>query len=102
MKTFTEENKNQQNQNSSQDNNVISKKVKRRSDYSNTKVKARNLLTNVAYRRFKQRDFMKDSFVIDLISLLVQNWNPINLEIKLEAEKEFNSLHLFISLREDI
>ena len=73
LKTFTEENKNQQNQNSSQDNNVISKKVKRRSDYSNTKVKARNLLTNVAYRRFKQRDFMKDSFVIDLISLLVQN-----------------------------
>ena len=54
LKTFTEENENQQNQNSSQDNNVIPKQVKRRSDYSNTKVKARNLLTNVTYRRFKQ------------------------------------------------
>ena len=102
LKTFTEENENQQNQNSSQDNNVVPKKVKHRSDYSNTKVKARNLLTNVAYRRFKQGDFMKDSFVIDLISFLVQNCNPINLEIKLEAEKEFNLLHLFISLRENI
>ena len=59
LKTFTEENENQQSQNSSQDNNVP-KKVKCRSDYSNTKVKARNLLTNVAYRRFKQSDFMKD------------------------------------------
>ena len=46
LKTFTEENENQQSQNSSQDNNVVPKKVKRRSDYSNTKVRARNLLTN--------------------------------------------------------
>ena len=88
LKTFTEENGNQQNQNSSQDNNVVPEQVKHRSDYSNTKVKARNLLTNVAYRRFKQSDFMKDSFVIDILSFLVQNCNPINLEIKLEAEKE--------------
>ena len=86
LKTFTEENENQQNQSSSQDNNVVPKK--RRSDYSNTKEKARNLLTNVGYRRFKQSDFMKDSFIIDILSFLVQNCNPINLEIKLEAEKE--------------
>ena len=88
MKTFTEETENQQNQNSSQDNNVVPKKVKRRSDYINAKVKARNLITNAAYRRFKQSDFMKDSFVIDLLSFLVQNCNPLNLEIKLETEKE--------------
>ena len=31
---------------------------------------------------------MKDSFVIDLLSFLVQNCNPLNLEIKLETEKE--------------
>ena len=78
LKTFTEETENQQNQNSSQDNNVVPKKVKRRSDYINAKVKARNLITNAAYRRFKQSDFMKDSFVIDLLSFLVQNCNPLN------------------------
>ena len=71
--------KSAKNQNFSQDNNVVPKKVKRRSDYSNAKVKARNLLTKVAYRRFKQSDFMKDSFVIDILSFLVQNCNPINL-----------------------
>ena len=35
------------------------KKMKFKSDYSNTKVKARHLLTNVAYRCFKQSDFLK-------------------------------------------
>ena len=94
MKTFTEENENQQKQNSSQDNNVIPKQVKRRSDYSNAKVKARNLLTNVTYRRFKHSDFMKDSFVIDILSFLVKKFNPINLEIKLEPEKERKMVNL--------
>ena len=42
------------------------KKLKRRKDYSNTKVKTRNLLTNVLYRRFKQSDFNKDSFIVDI------------------------------------
>ena len=88
LKTFTEENENQQSQNSSQDNNVVPKKLKRRSDYSNSKVRARKLLTNVTYRHFKQSDFMKGSFVTDLLSFLVQNCNPLNLEIKLETEKE--------------
>ena len=35
------------------------KKIKRRKDYSNTKVKTRNLLINVSYRRFKQSNFNK-------------------------------------------
>ena len=39
------------------------KKMKRRKDYTNTKVKTRNLLTNFSYRRFKQSDFNKD-FII--------------------------------------
>ena len=55
LSTFTESQENQQDQNSSQDNNVVPKKeIKRRSDYSNTKVKIRNLLTIVSYRHFKE------------------------------------------------
>lgn len=48
LKTFTEENEDQQHQNSSQDNNVDFNNKKRLA-YSSTKVKARNLLINVAY-----------------------------------------------------
>ena len=44
----------------------LEKKMKRRKDYSNTKVKTRNLLTNVSYRRFKKSDFMKNSFIIEM------------------------------------
>ena len=89
LNTFTENVEDQQSQNSSQDKNAVPKKeTKRKSDYSNTKVKARNVLTNVSYRRFKQSDFYKDSFVISILSFMVQNFNPVNLDIKLEIEKE--------------
>ena len=87
MSTFSENTEEQQDLNFSQDNNVVPKKeMKQRSDYSNTKVKTRNLLTNVSYRRFKQSDFNNSSFTIDILSFLVQNFNPINLDIKLEME----------------
>ena len=63
------------------------KKLKRRKDYSNTKVKTRNLLTNVSFR-FKQSDFNKNSFIADILSFLLQKLNPLNLERKLEMEEE--------------
>ena len=89
LNTFTESVEDQQSQNFSQDNNAVPKKeTKQKSDYSSTKVKARNLLTNVSYSRFKQSGFYKDSFVIDILSFMVQNFNPVNLNIKLEIEKE--------------
>ena len=73
----------------SQVNNVVPKKeMKQRSDYSNTKVKTRNLLTKISYRHFKQSDFNNQSFIVDILSFLVQNFNPINVDIKLEMEKE--------------
>ena len=64
--------------------------MRQRKDYSNTKVKTRNLLTNVSYRRFKQTDFKKSNFIIDIMSFLTQNFNPINLDRKLDSEKERN------------
>ena len=62
--------------------------MKRRRDYSNAKVKTRNLLTNVSYRRFKQSDFNKASFIVDILSFLVKKFNPISLERKLDIEEE--------------
>ena len=46
------------------------------------------MLTNVAYRRFKQSDFHNNSFIIDILLFLVQNFNPLNLDIKLDNDKE--------------
>ena len=33
-------------------------------------------------------DFQKDKFINDILSFLVQNFNPINLERKLDSEKD--------------
>ena len=91
LSTFTENIESQQDQDLSQDDNVVpKKKLKRRKDYSNTKVRTRNLLTNVSYRRFKQSDFNKSCFITDILSFLLQNFNPINLDRKLDTEKEYD------------
>ena len=59
MNNFSEDIGSQQDQNfSMNDNDVHFKKEKkvRNTEYSSTKVKARYLLTNVGYRRFKESD----------------------------------------------
>ena len=39
-------------------------------------------------RRFKQTDFNKEKFIVNIMSFLTQNFNPINLDRKLNLEKE--------------
>ena len=73
--TFTESIGDKQDQNFSKGDNVVpKKKMKRRKGYSNTKVKTRNLLTNVLYRRFKEPDFNKNSFIIDILSFFISEF----------------------------
>ena len=70
---------------------TFQKKIKNKtakSNYSNTKVKARKLLTNISYRRYKQKNFNNASFITDILSFLVQNFTPINLDRKLDNENE--------------
>ena len=40
------------------------------------------------FRRYKQKDFATASLIIDILSFIVQNFNPIGLERKLEIETE--------------
>ena len=92
LSTFTEEIGSQPEQNFSQDDKDVPKKKKKRrksvkSNYSNIKVKARNILSNTSYGRFKQEDFLNSSFIIDILSFIVQYFSPINLNRKLDNEK---------------
>ena len=66
--------------------------MRQRKDYSSSKVKTRNLLTNVSCRRFKQTDFNKEKFIVNIMSFLTQNFNPINLDRKLNLEKEHDMI----------
>ena len=67
-----------------QDNNDV-KKNKNNNEYSNTKVKTINLLTNISYRSYKPKDVEKTNFFIDVFSFLTQNLNPTGLDRKLET-----------------
>ena len=70
------------------DNDVQKTKTTATTKYSNTKVKTRNLLMNVSYRRYKPEDGEKTNFVINVFSFLTQNLNPTGLDRKLEIKLE--------------
>ena len=63
-----------------QDDNDVQKKVMTTTKYNNTKVKTRNLLTNVSIRRYKPEDVEKTNFVINFFSFLRQNLNATGLD----------------------
>ena len=83
-------NKNQHGRIIYQDNNgQPKKKVK---VYSSTKVKVRNLLTNLSYSRWNNDDFNKSSFTIDILTYFLQYFNLSGLDRKLETEDERNQV----------
>ena len=67
-------------------------------NYSSTKIKARNFLTNVSYNRITTVDYKNKNFVIDCFTFLILYLNPFYLERKFESdvEREFvNTLWMF-------
>ena len=48
--------------------------------HSNTKIKARNFLTNLSYQRLNKNNHLDISLVIDSYSFLTKNVNPFSLE----------------------
>ena len=75
-----------------QDDNDAQKKKSQK--YSSGKVKARNLLANASYRRFKNEDFDKPNFLVDIMTFLVQNLNSLSLKRKLETDTERNHVKM--------
>ena len=67
--------------------------------YNNSKVKARNFLTNVSYNRITAADYKNKNFVIDCFTFMILYLNPFYLERKFESliEREFvNVLWAFL------
>ena len=63
---------------------IPNKKMRKYVNYSPTKVKARNFLTNVSYNRIKNSDFKNRSFIIDCYSFILLCLNPFYLKRKFE------------------
>ena len=67
--------------------------------YNNSKVKARNFLTNVSYNRIAAADYKNKNFVVDCFTFMILYLNPFYLERKFESliEREFvNVLWAFL------
>ena len=67
--------------------------------YNNTKVKARNFLTNVSYNRITAADYKNKNFVMDCFTFMILYLNPFYLERKFETniERDFvNVLWTFL------
>ena len=62
--------------------------------YNNSKVKARNFLTNVSYNRITAADYKNKNFVIDCFTFMILYLNPFYLERKFESiiERDFVNL----------
>ena len=59
--------------------------------YNNSKVKARNFLTNVSYNRITAADYKNKNFVVDCFTFMIIYLNPFYLERKFESliKREF-------------
>ena len=67
--------------------------------YNNSKVKARNFLTNVSYNRITAADYENNNFLVDCFTFMIIYLNPFYLERKFESiiEREFvNVLWAFL------
>ena len=63
-------------------------------NYNNSKVKARNFLTNVSYTRITSADYKNKNFVVDCFTFLVMYLNPFYLERKFESTIERDFIHV--------
>ena len=68
-------------------------------NYSTSKIKARNFLTNVSYNRITAVDYKNQNFVVDCFTFMIWYLNPFYLERKFETiiEREFvSTLWMFL------
>ena len=63
-------------------------------NYNNSKVKARNFLTNVSYTRITPADYKNKNFVVDCFTFLIMYLNPFYLERKFESTIERDFIHV--------
>ena len=62
--------------------------------YSNTKIKARNFLTNLSYQRLNKNKHLNVSFVIECFSFITENLNPNSLERKFTYKRNKKYIYL--------
>ena len=98
METNLNQSGNQQGQDFFLDDKDVPKKTKRnkraKTPYSSTKMKARNFLTNISYRRVSDKDFKNINFIIDLLSYILLYVKPFFLHLTYADKEQGNMVKM--------
>ena len=74
---------------------VMSKNLKRRiKPYTSSRIKTRNVLSNISYTGVNSEDFADNNFTFDTITLLTKNINPFSLERKIVDAKNRDIIYM--------
>ena len=74
---------------------VMSKNLKRRiKPYTSSRIKTRNVLSNISYTGVKSEDFADNNFTFDTITLLTKTINPFSLERKIVDAKNRDIIYM--------
>ena len=85
-------------QDSSQTNKIINRnKIKyttTRIEYSSTRIKSRNFLSNISYNGIGKNAFYNENFTLDVFVLLVKNLNPFSLNRKITDKTKHEMVYM--------
>ena len=71
-----------------QDNNPIGKR------YTTTRIKSRNVLSNIAYVGINKEDFYNENFIFDVYLLVTKTLNPFSLDRKLADKNKHEMIYM--------
>ena len=98
LETNLNQNGNQQDQDFFLDDKDVPKKTKRqqrnKTPCSSTKMKARNFLTNISYRRISDKDFKSVNFIIDMLSYILLYVKPFFLQLSYSDKEQRNMVKM--------
>ena len=61
--------------------------------YTNTRIKSRNFLSNIAYVGINKEDFCNENFTFDVYLLVTKNLNPFSLDRKLGDKNKHEMIY---------
>ena len=62
--------------------------------YSTTRIKLRNILSNMSYNGINKNDFFHESFILDVYVLLVKNLNSFSMSMKLTDKSKHKMVYM--------
>ena len=71
-----------------------SNKDKKEGKYTMTRIKVRNLLSNISYVGINREGFYNENFIFDVYLLITKNLNPFSLDRKLTDKNKHEILYM--------